>query len=957
MISLTKTIFALFLIFSCLILNLHASRSVYESRVEDPHAIYLERGISGFAEQTDVTTALQKAIDQAEAQGVFGIVFIPSGNYQISDTIYIWKGVRLIGYGPTRPVFTLPADTPGYGEGDLKYLFHFTSFRPQPGEPIRDANPGTFYSAITNIDINIGKHNQNAVAVRSHFAQHCFISHVRFEIGDALAGIDEVGNIVHDCEFIGGKYGIITKKPSPSWPFALLDSEFSDQSVSAILTEEAGLSIVRCSFKNSPYAVVVRENRSEELVMEDCSFTDIGKSLLLISEDKNAKTQVNLIHSYCRNVPFIARFRANPTTIEGTGGEYGIRHFSHGLHIDGIGQTPVIDTRLQLDPGLRQSDLPVNPARSLPLTGSWINVAKLGAIGDGEFDNTEVLRQVILNYDTLYFPTGRYRVSDTLHLRESTVLVGFSPITTQILITDKSPAFHPDGSLKAVVESASGGDAIIQGIGIDAGAINHRAVALKWKAGEHSLVNDVKFLGGHGTYDADGNYLKIYNNNRSADSDIYRRWNSMPPSFWVKGGGSFQNLWTASPFAQAGMLIENTTTPGRVYQISSEHHLSNEVIFKGVSNWKIYAMQFEEESWEGRHTLPLSIDSSSHLSFHNTYVYRVGRTFTPYPYGILINDSEALRFFGIHAYGPSKFTVDDTLYDQDSGFQVRSREIAYLELPGKTKALPGKEPEMELLAAGFNHIDSPEVDSEGNLYFVDRYQQTIYRWKVSSGRTERILTLPIDPAQIVLEKDDSLLIFTRRGSVYRFPIGGSYGDLELIDPMDGPVSTSQRYVLPVTRWRDEHNFLEVATEEKPHYFQSGDLVIPAETDYLEAGVFTTYFHTLDLERTYDLQVFSPGDQVYVSDEFAQKTWRFTLSKEGRLIDPALFAEEGEAGVVTDGEGRVYIAAGQVLVYSESGEPVRTIRVPNRPTALALARIEGKPALYILARNKLYRVWL
>ena len=937
----------------------YGERSVYEVRMEDPKAVYLEPGRDGFDDDADVTEALQAAINKVEAQGVFGIVFIPSGEYRLTDTIYIWKGVRLIGYGLTRPVFILPESTPGYAETKPKYLFHFSSNRPKHGEPIRDANPGTFYSAMTNIDIHLEARNPWAVAVRSHFAQHCFISNVRFEIGDALAGIDEVGNIVHDCEFIGGRYGIMTRKPSPSWPFALLDSQFRDQSESAILTEEAGLGIVRCRFENSPHVVTVREDRSEELVMEDCSVENVDQSLLLISEDANARTQINLLNVLCRNVPFIARYRAIPETVEGVGEAYRIRHFSHGLHINGIGQSPVIDTLLSIDSDSGQFAPPENPAREVPSNRSWVNVRDLGAIGDEAFDNTEILREAIRDYDTLYFPTGRYRVTDTIHLRESTCLVGMNPITTQIIIRDREPTFHPDGSLKAVIESANGGDAIIQGIGIDAGAINHRAVALKWKAGEHSLVNDVKFMGGHGTYDAEGNYRKIYNNNRSADSDIYRRWDSMPPSLWVtdNGGGSFKNLWTASPFAQAGMLVEKTSTPGWVYQLSSEHHLRNEVMFKRVKNWKTYAMQFEEESWEGRRTLPLLIQSSENLSFHNTYIYRVGRSFTPYLYGILLDGSDEIRFYGIHAYGPSKFTVDDTLYDQDSGYGVRSREIAYLEIPAKAAVNPDAEPGLELLADGFNHIDSPELDSRGNLYFVDAYNQLIYKWDPQTSELERVMDAAIEPSQILLENDNALLIFTRTGSLYRFPLNGGYGDLQLIEPLRGPVPSGGRYALPVTRWRDSHDFAEVTTEAKPWYFKFGDLFVPAESNYVEAGVFTSYFNTLDIERTYDLQVFSPGDEVYVSDEFAQKTWRFTLSKAGRPVDPTLFAEEGEAGVITDGEGRVYIAAGQIYVYSRSGERVRTIPVPDRPTALAISRSGKKQVLYILARTALYRLEL
>ncbi len=39
------------------------------------------------------------------------------------------------------------------------------------------------------------------------------------------------------------------------------------------------------------------------------------------------------------------------------------------------------------------------------------------------------------------------------------------------------------------------------GIGLYTNGINPRAVAAKWMAGTNSMMNDVRFLGGHGTID------------------------------------------------------------------------------------------------------------------------------------------------------------------------------------------------------------------------------------------------------------------------------------------------------------------------------------------------------------------------------------------------------------------------------------------------------------------------
>ncbi len=117
-------------------------------RLDDPKAIYLIAPqfpvhADGIADDSD---ALQQAIDRAQETAHQGIVFIPEGQYRLGKTVHVWSGIRLIGYGSHRPVFILGEKTPGFQEGDGQYLLHFVSDRPKKGMPIRDANPGTFYT-------------------------------------------------------------------------------------------------------------------------------------------------------------------------------------------------------------------------------------------------------------------------------------------------------------------------------------------------------------------------------------------------------------------------------------------------------------------------------------------------------------------------------------------------------------------------------------------------------------------------------------------------------------------------------------------------------------------------------------------------------------------------------------------------------------------------------------------
>lgn len=208
--------------------------SVYTMQPDDPQAAVLNTSglIPGEDGLCDVTDRLQSLLDSVKQSRRCGIVLIPEGDYAISRTVYLPRAVRMIGFGQKRPRFILRANTPGFqaapekDKGKAAYLFWFTGNMPCIDGEIQDANPGTFYSAVSNIDFCIGPGNPAAVALRAHFAQHCFVSHCVFDIGEGKAGIFDVGNEMENLVFLGGDYGIYTTKCSPGWPFVLVESAF-----------------------------------------------------------------------------------------------------------------------------------------------------------------------------------------------------------------------------------------------------------------------------------------------------------------------------------------------------------------------------------------------------------------------------------------------------------------------------------------------------------------------------------------------------------------------------------------------------------------------------------------------------------------------------------------------------------------------------------------------------------
>ena len=961
------------------------SKSFYTMRLNDEDAAYFTPENFKITNdgKTDVSDELQRAINEVKTHFNFGIVFIPEGTYKISKTIYVPTAVRVIGYGKKRPLIVLADNAPGFqaenphDKGNASYMFWFTSSIPKEGQPIPDAGASTFYSAMSNVDLRIGAGNPSAVALRTHFAQHSFISHVDIHAGNGKAGMFDVGNEMEDVRFFGGDYGIYTFKPSPGWQFMMVDTYFEGQRKAAIRSQESGLTIVRMTVKNVPSVLEVNPNFYEKLFIEDSHFENVSGPALVISNENNAYTQVSLRNIVCKKVSVLATFRESGKQVPGQGEIYRVKALNHGLQMAAIDAKPLHTTTQDMEALKTVPALPATDIPAFPEISNWINLKRHGAKGDGVTDDTKAIQAAIDQYDVIYVPQGWYRITGKIKLKEKTVLIGLNPVSTQFILLDNTEAFGSFGSPRPMVESSQGGSNILTGIGISTAASNSRAVGLKWMAGANSYVNDVKFLGGHGNISRKRPGQEALNNSSHVGNE--QLWDSQYWSLWITngGGGTFKNIWTANTFASAGAYVSNTSTPGRIYAMSVEHHVRNEVRLKNVSNWKVYALQLEEESKESSDCQPLEIESCDNMVFANLYMFRVIRVSTPYPHSIRSWNNRRLEFLNVHNYSQTKYPSTIPLLDVNSGMEVRPWEFNRLVIdtpkPRGIDLQPGK---VVQLAKGFEFADGICRDSRGNVYFSESRARRIYKWSAETNALSLVADFPWEPLSLGVDTKDSLLVvfkyvpkpgYIRNGRPETFPnppdaAGTSFSGwgnngfgtmVYSINPDQpeetirllswqplGKIKSILKTLNPSNRRRDSGDFLKVSTNQFNSCWLAPDGVTIVPEVY-------------DLARSNALVEGYPGKVLYGADEYLKRTVRFNVGPKGHLSEPQLFAEKGEFGSAVDGEGNVYIADGQVYVFNSSGKEIGMIETPERPSTVAVAG----DTLFITGRNALYAVRL
>lgn len=984
-----------------------ASPSVFATAPDDPRAVIVRGKGDGRA---DDGAALQRAIDEAANKGGGGIVFLPAGRYRISRTLFVWPGVRVFGVGATRPVLVLGDATPGFQRGIANMVIFAGARRgevkrvpfPPPGSvpfdpAIADANPGTFYSAMSNVDFAIGAGNPAAAAIRFHAAQHAYLSHMDFDLGSGLAGLYQVANVGQDLHFRGGRYGILTEKPSPAWQFTLLDSTFDGQREAAIREHEAGLTMVNVTLRNVPVGVDIDEGYGDWLWGRDVRFENVSRAGIVISNRASVYTQIAFDNALATNTPVFARFHDGGKVVSGPAANYRVTAFNHGLALPGVGRMGRTATVMQATALATAPPSPTRAIRALPPTSEWYNVRSGGVRGDDRSDDTAAIQRAIDTHRVVYFPAGRYVVRDTLRLRSDSVLIGLHPSLTQIILPDSTPGFQGVGAPKPLIQTADGGDAIVTGLGLFTGGINPRATALLWTAGADSLVDDVKFQGGHGTQLADGTRFDPYNANHSGDADPAKRWDAQYPSLWVTkgGGGTFNNIWSPNTYAQAGFYVSDTTTPGHVYEMSVEHHARVEIALNRVANWELFATQTEEEAGESQDAVSLEIRDSRNILVANHHAYRVTRSLKPAAAAVTVYNSQNIRFRNMHVNAESgfgtcdehgcatylrasKYPYENAIRDVTHGLEVREREFGTLDLvktpaPVPPATLAGAR--VETLADGFSSIAGAAVDAAGRLYFIDRKQQRIYGWSPERGLTIERDT-PLDPVNLAVDRSGNLMVLSsdgRKGTVYSFKPGSPETALVVIPSTPTATHPVATVALPVGYWNngefkdqidpDTYRYTTLAEMfardvvlAKPREYVSPDksLVMPAYRTFQQGPSDFQGWRFSDALDTYGFVMARPGERVFVTNGSENRTYSAMLGAGGSLADLKVFAERGGESVVADRRGRVFVANGQVFVYDAAGRESGRIDVPERPLQLLVGGAEGR-TLFILSHHALYAV--
>jgi len=684
---------------------------------------------------------------------------------------------------------------------------------------------------------------------------------------------------------------------------------------------------VRVQFTNMPVALKIPEGEVEQLYARDLYLENIRDAAFVAGDWHNTHSAINFTNILCSNVP---HFYSGEEKISAPAKNYVVENFSLGLEIGPDGREQGIhlrhrESKLSSAPVPIASDIP-----ALPPMKDWVNVRTVGVKAEQGADDTDALQAAIDQHQALFFPAGTYRVSRPIVLKPNTVFIGLNPGNTQISLTGGAAGFAGEGDPVGVITAPAGGSNIIVSMSFGAGGRNPRAVCVLWLAGPNSLLDDVSFGGGGGGFGQNDNQGNLI----------------------VKdgGGGIFRGCWPHDTSGKVGLRVENTSTPGKIYQISVEHHMRIETQFHNVRNWQIYALQTEEENPAGAAANSTEITDSHDLLFANTYMYRVSRNVHPKTHAVIVSGSDNIDFQNVKVFSQTRMAFDNAVFEQGSGVLVRPQFFTRFTIRQGMKApaalkLPSvfaKGAALDLLATNFSNASGLTASDAGEVFFTDAANKKIYRWDASAKQARLLAEISGQPQVLGFVAPSNLMAIANEKAVYQLDLAAGDSAKAQTVKEANDLLTGTLLLLPVGL----HNQLSVMKDMMEHrgynyrrgsntaYYNvindehRGYFYAPGTKTAIMAG--GTWRPNLQASQ---LAAFGLGDSHYLTSEDDGRTYTAKLDAYNSL-SATVFAERGGTSVVTDKDGNVYIASGQVWIYDRKGKEIGVLEVPERPGSLA-----------------------
>jgi len=254
----------------------------------------------------------------------------------------------------------------------------------------------------------------------------------------------------------------------------------------------------------------------------------------------------------------------------------------------------------------------------------------------------------------------------------------------------------------------------------------------------------------------------------------------------------------------------------------------------------------------------------------------------------------------------------------------------------------------KLISKQFSFTEGASTDKYGNVFFTDQPNNKIWEYDVngtlslfldSAGRSNGMYFDQKGNLITCADEHDQLWSISpdKKIKVLMTDIGGKL--------MNGPndIWVDKKSGIYMT---DPYYQRDYWTRKKPDL--EGQRVY-----YLPKGSHQPIMVAADFKQPNGIVGTPDGKHLYVADIGANKTYKYTIGKNGTLSNQTLLINQGSDGMTLDEKGNIYLTGNGVTIYDPNGKKIGHIEISEPWTANLCFGGKDKNVLFITASTAIY----
>jgi len=256
----------------------------------------------------------------------------------------------------------------------------------------------------------------------------------------------------------------------------------------------------------------------------------------------------------------------------------------------------------------------------------------------------------------------------------------------------------------------------------------------------------------------------------------------------------------------------------------------------------------------------------------------------------------------------------------------------------------------QLISRQFSFTEGASVDKKGDVFFTDQPNNKI--WEYS---TDGKLSVFLDSAG-----RSNGMYFDKNGNL--ITCADEHDQLWSVSP-DKKVKVLLKdyhgHLMngPNDIWIDNKGgiYLTDPYYQRPYWARTKPDLDGQKVYYLPKGKKQPIIVDADLKQPNGIVGTPDFKYLYVADIGDNKTYKYSINKNGTLSNRKLFVAQGSDGMTLDERGNVYLCGNGVTIYSPQGKKIGHIPIPEPWTANLCFGGVNKDILFITASTSVYTV--